>query len=192
MRRITYSIILALFFLTGCIQEEDNMLAEPYGIYAVKSMVSSIPVDFTQTGEQKTEHAADFTWCGPSDFAIEWRLNKQTPIMDFETFKFWDWINPKTEEFEIIKGCGYSRRIVNLKANGELELGFFGGEGANAAAPASVLDVTEIKSLAYFPNEKSIRMVTLQTVYDFILEEYIETEFSYHFTYSGPVFKATD
>jgi hypothetical protein len=188
MRIITFFLILVLFSFIGC-KEEEKPLNGPYGIYAVESMVSSIPVDFTNSGKQITEHVANFIWCGTGEFSIEWHLNKQTPIMDFDTFLFVDRINPKTQEKEILKGCGFTRRIVNLKEDGELELRFFGGEEAVSSNPKNFLYQFEVKSLEYFPDDKSIRMVTYQQVYDFFSEEYVETEISYLFSYSGPVFR---
>ncbi|MBN7816881.1 hypothetical protein [Algoriphagus pacificus] len=190
MRKITF--LFGLFSLIGCSMELEKPLMDPYGIYTVESMVSSIPVDFSDTGEQITEHAASFLMCGPGEFSIEWRLNKQTPIMDFDTFMFWDWFNPKTEEWEIIKGCGFSRRIVNQKENGDLELMFYGGEGAYSTNPKSFLSQFEVLSLDYFPEDKSIRMETRQQVYDFFTEEYVETEIDYLFYFSGPVFPITN
>jgi hypothetical protein len=109
--------------------------------------------------------------------------------MDFDTFLFVDRINPKTQEKEILKGCGFSRRIVNLKEDGELELGFFGGEGAFSSDPKSFLFQFEVKSLEYFSDGRSIRMVTHQQVYDFFSDEYVETEMTYLFSYAGPVFQ---
>ncbi len=188
MRKIAFLLILISFCFIGCM-EEEKPLTDPYGIYAVESMVSAIPVDFTDSGEQITEHAANFLMCGPGEFSIEWHLNKQTPIMDFDTFAFWDWVNPKTQEKEIIKGCGFSRRIVNLTEDGELELRFFGGEEAFSNDPKSFLYQFEVKSLEYFPDDKSIRMVTFQQVYDFFSNEYVETEITYLFSYAGPVFQ---
>jgi hypothetical protein len=190
MRKIAFLLILALFSLTGC-KEEEKPLLDPYGIYVVESMVSAIPVDFTNSGEQITEHVAHFEWCGTSGFSIEWRLNKQTSIVDFDTFLFVDRINPTTQEKEIIMGCGFTRRIVNLKEDGQLELRFFGGEGAFSSDPNSFLFQFEVKSLAYFSEDRSIRMVTQQQVYDFFSEEYFETEMTYLFSYAGPVFKLT-
>jgi hypothetical protein len=188
MRIIAFLLMLALFSFTGCM-EEEKPLPEPYGIYAVESMVSSIPVDFTNSGEQITEHVANFEWCGTGGFSIDWRLNKQTSVMDFDTFLFVDRINPTTQEKEILKGCGFSRRIVNLKEDGELELGFFGGEGAFSSDPKSFLFQFKVKSLAYFSEDRSIRMVTHQQVYDFFSDAYVETEMTYLFSYAGPVFK---
>jgi hypothetical protein len=189
MKKIAFLLILVSFSFVGCM-EAEKPLTVPYGIYAVESMVSAIPVDFTDSGVQITEHAANFLMCGPGEFSIEWRLNKQTPIMDFDTFTFWDWVNPKTQEWEILKGCGFSRRIVTLKEDGELELMFFGGEGSVSSNPYNFLYQFDVKNLEYFPGDKSIRMVTDQQVYDFFSEEYVKTEFTYLFSYSGPVFQS--
>lgn len=185
MRRIAFLFIL--FSFIGC-KEEEKPLIDPYGIYVVESMVSSIPVDFTNSGEQITEHVANFVWCGTGEFSIEWRLNKQTPIMDFDTFLFVDRVNPKTQEKEIIKGCGFTRRIVNLKEDGELELRFFGGEEGFSSNPNIFRYQFEVKNLEYFSDDKAIRMVTYQQLYDFFFEEYVETEITYLFSYAGPVF----
>ncbi len=112
MRKIAFLLILVLFSFIGC-KEEEKPLTHPYGIYKVESMVSAIPVDFTNSGEQITEHVANFSWCGTGEFSIEWRLNKQTPVMDFDTFIFFDRVNEKTKEREIFRGCGFTRSIKN-------------------------------------------------------------------------------
>ncbi|WP_194775565.1 hypothetical protein [Pararhodonellum marinum] len=187
MRKIAFLLILVLFSFIGCM-EEEKPLTHPYGIYEVESMVSSIPVDFTNSGEQITEHVANFSWCGTSEFSIVWRLNKQTPVMDFNTFMFWDRVDEITNEREIFRGCGLTRRIVDLKEDGELGLKFFGNEGIFSDDPKRLLHQFEIKSLAYFPEDKSIRMETYQRLYDFFSEEYVETEITYLFSYAGPVF----
>lgn len=184
MRKIVFPLVLVLISLIGCSEEEKP--ESQYGVYLVESMTSAIPVDFTKSGEQTTEHVANFSWCGPSGFSIEWRLNKQTPIMDFDTFLFADWVDEITKEVEIVQGCGFTRRIVALNENGELELGFFGEEGIFSTNPKSFLYQFEVKSLEYFPEDKSIRMVTHQQLYDFFLEAYVETEMTYSFAYAGP------
>jgi hypothetical protein len=187
MRKITFPFILGLFFLIGC-KEEEKPIGPPYGLYDVESVTTSIPVDFTNSGEQTTEHLANFSWCGTGKFSIEWRLNKQTPIMDFDTFMFWEWVNEKTKEKEILKGCGFSRRIVYLKENGELELKFFGGEEVISNNPERFLNQFVVKNLDYFPANRSIRMVTYQQLYDFFSEEFVESEITYLFKFAGPVF----
>lgn len=184
MRKIATLYILSLIFLIGCKEEEKP--DGPYGVYVAESITTAIPVDFTNSGEQSTEHVANFTWCGTGGFSIEWRLNRQTPIMDFDTFMFWDRVDEITKEVEIIRGCGFSRRIVALKENGELELNFFGDEGIFSTNPKRFLYQFEVKSLEYFPDDKSIRMVTDQQLYDFFSEEYVETEITYLFNYAGP------
>jgi hypothetical protein len=189
MRKITF--LFVIFSFIGC-TEEEKPVNDPYGRYAVESIVSSDPVDFTNSGEQITEHVNHFLWCGTGVFSIEWRMNKQTPIMDFDTFIFMDRVNPETQEKEIIKGCGSTRRIVKLKEDGELELRFFGGKGAFSTNPNIFLYQFEVKSLEYFSDDKAIRMVTYQQLYDFFSEEYVETEITYLFSYAGPVFELSN
>lgn len=106
--------------------------------------------------------------------------------MDFDTFMFWDRVDEITKEKEIIRGCGFSRRIVALKENGEVELKYFGDEESISNNPKQFLYQFEVKSLEYFPDDKSIRMVTYQQVYDFFLEEFVETEITYLFSFAGP------
>jgi hypothetical protein len=103
-----------------------------YGVYVAESISTAIPVDFTNSGEQSTEYLANFLWCGNGEFSIEWRLNKQTPVMDFDPFTFSELRDKSTNEVEIIRGCGSNRRIVSLQENGELELDFFGDLGVCA------------------------------------------------------------
>lgn len=184
MRKIAFPFVLVLFSLIGC--EEEEKPDGPYGVYVAESIITSIPVDFTNSGEQTTEHVANFSWCGNGEFSIEWRLNRQTPIMDFDTFMFWDRVDEITKEKEIIRGCGFSRRIVDLKENGELELNFFGDLGIWSNNPKQIDFTFEIRSLEYIPDDKSIRMVTNQQLYDFFSEEYVETEITYLFYYAGP------
>ena len=69
---------------------------------------------------------------------------------------------------------------------------FFGGEEAFSTDPKRFLYQFEVKSLYYFSDDKSIRMVTYQQVYDFFSEEYVETEITYLFSYAGPVFKLSN
>lgn len=99
MRKFAFLLILVLFSLLGCM-EEEKPLNDPYGIYGVRSTVSAIPVDFTDSGEQISEHVANFLWCGTGEFSIEWRPS----FIDFDTFLFVDRINPETQEKEILKG----------------------------------------------------------------------------------------
>lgn len=184
MRKIAFPFVLVLFSLIGCKEEEKP--DGPYGVYVAESISTAIPVDFTNSGEQTTEHVANFSWCGTGEFSIEWRLNKQTPIMDFDTFLFIERVDEKTKEKQILRGCGFTRRIVELKENGELELNFFGDEGILSTNPKQFLYQFEVNSLEYFPADKSIRMVTYQQLYDFFSEEFVETEMTYLFTYAGP------
>lgn len=184
MRKIELPLVLVLFALIGC-QEEEKPDSQ-YGIYLVEFISTAIPVDFTNSGEQTTEHDANFPLCGPSGFSINWRLNKETPVMDFDTFLFVDRVDEITKELEIIRGCGITRRIVELKENGELELKFFGDVGVWSANPKQIDFQFEIRSLTYFPDEKTIRMDTYQQLYDFFLEEYVETEVTYIFSFEGP------
>jgi hypothetical protein len=184
MRKIAVPFVLVLFLLIGCKEEEKP--DSPYGVYIAESITTAIPVDFTNSGEQTTEHIANFSWCGSGKYSIEWRLNKQTPVMDFDTFLFIEGVDEITKEKQIIRGCGFTRRIVSLKENGELELDFFGDQGIWSNNPKQIDFKFEIRSLKYLPAEKSIRMVTYQQLYDFFLEEFIETEMTYLFAYEGP------
>jgi hypothetical protein len=184
MRNSWILFLLISFYLSGCKEEEKP--DGPYGIYLVQSITTAIPVDFTNSGEQTTEHDANFSLCGPSGFSIEWRLNKETPVMDFETFLFVDKVDEITKELEIIRGCGITRRIVELKENGELELKFFGDVGVWSTNPRQIDFQFEIRSLTYFRDDKSIRMETYQQLYDFYLEEYVDTEVTYIFSFEGP------
>ncbi len=186
MRKIIFLFFLGCSFLTGCKEEEKP--DGPYGIYVAESITTSIPVDFTNSGEQTTEHIANFSWCGPGKFSIEWRLNKQTPIMDFDTFMFWYQVDEITKDREIIRGCGFTRRIVDLKENGSLDLRFYGGEEGFLNDPKQFLYQFEVKSLEYFPENRTIRLVTQQEVYDFSLEKFVKTEITYLLNYAGPVY----
>lgn len=187
MRKIAILFVLIPIILIGCKEEEKP--DGPYGVYLIDSITTAIPVDFTNSGEQTTEHDANFPLCGPSGFSIEWRLNKETPVMDFDTFLFVDRVDEITKELEIIRGCGITRRIVELKENGELELKFFGDVGVWSTNPKQIDFQFEIRSLTYFPDDKSIRMETYQQLYDFFTQEYIETEMTYFFAYEGPFFR---
>lgn len=80
---------------------------------------------------------------------------------------FWEREDKITKEKEIIRGCGFTRRIVDQKENGELELKYFGDEEIISNNPKRFLHQFEVKSLKYFPDDKSIRMVTYQQLYDF-------------------------
>jgi hypothetical protein len=184
MRKIAALIVLISLFLIGC-QEEEKPDSQ-YGIYLVESISTAIPVDFTNSGEQTTKHDANFSLCGPNGFSIEWRLNRETPVMDFDTFLFVDKVDEITKELEIIRGCGITRRIVELKENGELELKFFGDVGVWSNSPNQIDFKFEVKNLEYFPEDKTIRMDTYQELYDFFLEEYVETEVTYIFSFEGP------
>ncbi len=113
MRKIVIPFFLVWSFLTGCKEEERPDV--PYGLYFAESVTTSIPINFTNSGQQTTEHKDNFSWCGSSDFSIEWRLNKLTPVMDFDYFVFVERENEITKEKEIIRGCGITRRIVDLR-----------------------------------------------------------------------------
>jgi hypothetical protein len=130
MSKFSILFVFTLLFLIGCKEKEKP--DGPYGVYVAESISTAIPVDFTNSGEQSTEYLANFSWCGNGEFSIEWRLNKQTPVMDFDTFTFSELRDKSTNEVEIIRGCGSSRRIVSLQENGELELDFFGDLGVCA------------------------------------------------------------
>lgn len=184
MRKTAALFGLILFFLLGCKEEEKP--DGPYGVYILESITTSIPVDFMNSGEQTTEHITNFSVCGKGGFSIEWRLNRQTPVMDFKTFTFSELRDKITNEVEIITGCGFNRRIVVLKENGELDLNFFGDRGIWSNNPKQIDFEFEIRSLEYFPDDKSIRMVTYQQLYDFFSKEYVETELTYLFGYEGP------
>jgi hypothetical protein len=184
MRNSWILFLLISFYLSGCKEEEKP--DGPYGIYLVQSISTAIPVDFTNSGEQTTEHFDNFSWCGTGEFSLEWRLNKQTSVMDFRTFFFFDGVNEITKEKEIFKGCGLVSRIVSLNQNGDLELSFFGDEGIFSNNPKQIDHNFEVRKLEYFQDGKSIRMVTYQLVYDFFSKEYVKNEMTYQFTYVGP------
>lgn len=107
--------------------------------------------------------------------------------MGFHTFMFVERENEITKKKAIIRGCGFTQRIVDLKDNGSLDLRFYGGEGGFSNDPKQFLDQFEVKSLEYFPDEKSIRLVTQQELYDFTSEEFVETEITYLFKHEWPV-----
>ncbi len=178
-------IFLMLAFLTGCKVEERPEV--PYGFYVVESITSSIPVDFTNSGQQTTDHLENFSWCSTSDYSISWFLNRQTPVIDIYTFGFFERVDEITKEKEIVMGCGLSRRIVYLIENGNLDLIFWGEEGSLSKDPNQFQSWFEILSLEYFQVEKKIKVVTYQVVYDFTLERFVEVEITYSFTYSGPL-----
>lgn len=185
MRQVVFLFFIVWIFLFACKEEETAEV--PYGFYVVESITSSIPVDFTNSGQQTTDHLENFFWCSTSDYSISWFLNRQTPVIDIYTFGFFERVNEITKEKEIVMGCGLSRRIVYLMENGNLDLTFWGDEGGLSNDPNQFLSWFEIQSLEYFQVEKKIKMVTNQVVYDFILERFVEVEITYSFTYSGPL-----
>ncbi len=185
MRKIVILFFLVWSFLTGC--KEVERPDGPYGWYFLESLTTSIPVDFKNSGQQTIEHIDNFSTCGGSDFSIEWRLNKLTPIMDFDNFRFVERKNEITKKKEIIMGCGLTRRIVELRENGNIELRFYGGEQGFSNDPKQFDYKIEVKSLEYFSENKTIRLVAHQELYDFTSEEFVETEITYLFKYGGPL-----
>lgn len=185
MRKIVIPFFLVCSFLTGCKEEEKPDVR--YGVYLAESVTTLIPIDFTNSGQQTIEHIDNISTCGGSDFSIYWRLNKLTPVMGFHTFMFVERENEITKKKAIIRGYGFTQRIVDLKDNGSLDLRFYGGEGGFSNDPKQFLDQFEVKSLEYFPDEKSIRLVTQQELYDFTSEEFVETEITYLFKHEWPV-----
>lgn len=186
MRNIAIPFLLVCSFLTGCKEEEKPDVR--YGVYLAESVTTLIPINFTNSGQQTTEHVDNISTCGDSEYSIYWRLNKLTPVMGFHTFMFIERENEITKEMEILRGCGFTQRIVDLKENGNLELRYYGGEEGIPNDPKQFLDQFEVKSLEYFPDEKSIRLVTLQELYDFTSEEFVETEITYLFKQVWPVY----
>lgn len=185
MRQVVFLFFLIGIFLAGCQEEEKP--DSPYGVYVVESIASSIPLDFTNSGQQTTDHVQNFSWCGTSNYSISWFLNRQTPVIDIYTFGFFERLDEITNEKKIVMGCGLSRRIVYLIENGNLDLTFWGDEGGLSNDPNQFLSWFEIQSLEYFQVDKKIKMVTNQVVYDFTLERFVEVELTYSFTYSGPL-----
>lgn len=59
MRKIAILYVLSLNFLIGC--KEDEKPDGPFGVYVVESITTSIPVDFTNSDQQSTEHKANFS-----------------------------------------------------------------------------------------------------------------------------------
>ncbi|TNF41739.1 MAG: hypothetical protein EP311_06625 [Cytophagales bacterium] len=168
MKKIGVFLVWMGFLLAACQEEEKPN--SPYGVYVVESITSSVPVDFTNSGEQTTDHLENFSWCSSSDYSISWFLNRQTPVIDIYTFGFFERVDEISKEKKIVLGCGLSRRIVYLIENGNLDLTFWGDEGGLSNDSNQFLSWFEILSLEYFQVEKKIKMVTNQVVYDFTLE----------------------
>ncbi len=185
MKNIVF-LFLVWSFLSGC--KEVERPDGPYGWYYLESLTTSIPIDFKNSGQQTTEHIDNFSTCGGSDYSIYWRLNKLTPVMDFHTFIFIERENEITKEKEILRGCGLTRRIVDLRENGNIELRHYGGEGSISNNPNQFDNKIEVKSLEYFSENKTIRHVALQELYDFTSEEFVETEITYLYKYGGPAY----
>ncbi|WP_139162778.1 hypothetical protein [Algoriphagus faecimaris] len=180
--------LLALFLISGCTKIDLPTIQEaPYGVYHAESISTIIPIDFSRSGRLITEHIDDFSYCSEY-FSIEWRLNKETPIMDFDYFSFVEWYNEETMEDEIIMGCGITRRIVKLGENNSLELNFFGDDGTYFTDPYSIDTYFKIKRLEFFPRQESINLVADQQFYDFVTEEFVETEVTYRFEFGSPAF----
>ncbi|SFH06524.1 hypothetical protein SAMN04487988_11527 [Algoriphagus hitonicola] len=181
-------MILALLFLSSCTKIDlPDIQEEPYGVYNAVSITTAIPIDFSRSGRQTTEHIDDFSYCSEF-FSIEWRLNKETPIMDFDYFDFHRWYNEEIMEEETIMGCGVTRRIVHLGKNNSLELSFFGDDGTYYTDPNRIDTYFKIKSLEFFQRQKSIKLVAQQQFYDFVTEEFVETEVTYRFEFGSPAF----
>lgn len=185
MRKIVIPFFLVCSFLTGCKEEEKPDVR--YGVYLAESVTTLIPIDFTNSGQQTIEHIDNISTCGGSDFSIYWRLNKLTPVMGFHTFMFVERENEITKKKAIIRGCGFTQRIVDLKDNGSLDLRFYGGEGGFSNDPRQLDFKFEVKSLEYFSVNKTILLVTQQELYDFTSEEFVETEITYLFKHEWPV-----
>jgi hypothetical protein len=183
MRKIAIPFVLVWFFLVGCTEEEKP--EGPYGWYYVESVSTSIPIDFTNSGQQTTEHIDSFSWCGSSPFSIAWRLNKLTPVMDFDYFSFFERENEITMEKEIFRGCGITRRIVEIKEDNQLILRWFGGKSDFTDDPRDIDFEFKVKSISYLPEEKSLRLVAQQELFDFTSEEFVEAEVVYSFKFGG-------
>lgn len=186
MRKIAILSFLVWSFLSGCKEEERP--DEWYGWYYAESVTTPTPVNFTNSGQQTTEHVDNLKTCGGSDFSIYWRMNKLTPVMSFYTFMFIERENEISKEMEILRGCGFTQRIVDLKENGNLELRYYGGEEGIPNDPKQFISQFEVKSLEYFSENKTIRLVTQQELYDFTSEEFIETELTYLYKYVAPAY----
>ncbi|NVK49395.1 MAG: hypothetical protein HWE09_06475 [Cyclobacteriaceae bacterium] len=182
-------LVFTLFFLSACTKIDlPTIQEESYGIYFAESITTAIPIDISRSGRQTTEHIDDFSYCS-EHYSIEWRLNKETPIMDFDYFNFLEWFNEKTMEDEIIMGCGVTRRIVKLGENNSLELSFFGDDGIYYTDPNKIDTHFKIISLEFFQRQQSIKLVAQQQFYDFVTEEFVETEVTYRFKFGSPAFE---
>ncbi|WP_288373740.1 hypothetical protein [uncultured Algoriphagus sp.] len=182
-------LVFAIFFLSACTKSElPDIQEQPFGVYNAVSITIAIPIDISRSGRQTTEHIDDFSYCSEF-YSIEWRLNKETPIMDFDYFDFHKWYNEETKEEETIMGCGITRRIVQLGANNSLELSFFGDDGTYYTDPYRIDTYFKIKKLEFFPRQESINLVADQQFSDFVSEEFVETEVTYRFEFGSPAFE---
>lgn len=189
MRKKFSLLVFTLFFLSACTKIDlPTIQEEPYGIYFAESITTAIPIVISRSGRQTTEHIDDFSYCS-EHYSIEWRLNKETSIMDFDYFNFLEWFNEKTMEDEIIMGCGVTRRIVKLGENNSLELSIFGDDGTYYTDPYRIDTYFKIKKLEFFPRQESINLVADQQFYDFVTEEFVETEVIYRFKFGAPAFE---
>ncbi|WP_297335470.1 hypothetical protein [Algoriphagus sp.] len=180
-------LVLPLVLMSGCTKIDLPSIQEaPYGIYHAESIITPIPIDFSRSGRLVTQHINDFSY-GSKYFSIEWRLNKETPIMDVDYFKFAEWYNEETMEDEIILDCcGMTRRIVKLGETNSLELSFNGNDGAYYQDPYLINTNFELKKLEYSPNEQGILLVAQQQVYEFVSEEFMDIEITYRFKFGEP------
>lgn len=191
MKKLLFSLFLGLFFLVGC-QEMEKPLDEPYGYYDAVSATTSVPIDFTNSGQKRTEHLDHFPLSEKEKFSIVWRLNKSTPVMDFDTFLMIEGEDPITKEKEILWGWGITRKIIDYGAGSTLEIRDFGEDRGIDNDPKRFYYGFEVKSLNYDPEAKKIQMVTLQELYDFDEEKFKTTEITYLFVYAGPVFNYSE
>lgn len=146
-----------------------------------------MPIDFTNSGQKTTEHLDKLPFGGKEGFSIEWRLKKATPVMDFDYFLMTDKVDKISMEKEIVWGWGKIRRIVEYVEGNPLEIRSYGGEEGISNDPKRFLYQFEVKSLEYFPDKRTIRLVAQQELFDFTSQEFVETEITYLFKYGGPV-----
>ncbi|MCR9084467.1 MAG: hypothetical protein NXH89_18705 [Cyclobacteriaceae bacterium] len=188
MRNVLSFFVLIFLLFSACTKTElPDIQQRPFGVYNAVSISTAIPIDISRSGRQTTEHIDDFTYCSEF-YSIEWRMNKETPIMDFDYFNFLRWYNERIMEEETIMGCGVTRRIVQLGANNSLELSFFGDDGTYYTDPYRIDTYFKIKKLEFFPRQESINLVADQQFYDFVTEEFVETEVTYSFEFGSPAF----
>ncbi|OOG76769.1 hypothetical protein [Algoriphagus sp. A40] len=185
MRKIATLFVPILIFLNGCKEEERPNV--PYGLYLAESVTTPIPLDFTNSGQQTTEHIDRMPFGGKDGYRINWRLNKSTPVMDFDYFSVIEQVDKVSMEREIIWLWGNIRKIVGSGEGNNLELTWYGGDQGFTNDPKQFDYKFGVKSLEYFQENRMIRLVAQQEVYDFFLEKFVEVEITYSFTYSGPL-----